>query len=372
MGARTRVWALVALLAGAQPMLTVTPCGAPGALTTLLEGFGLPSSFGERARMWERLVGEDEYGGTSAQNERLERAVLANLAELDAERPSLSDLLSLLGRPNDFLHRKDLYRHYVDRREAYRGSAAQNSALAAAIVDGMAAMLPTRVGMRAPALTGGGLPAEEANRRRLWDAQFPREDWEGTLAQERRLEERMAERWAERDWGTDLKDVLDYLGFRDSSNGRRILWERHRRRLDRNIPYRGNGRQDEKLAAWLVEDFAVGSASGGIEVLITAYNPLPEQTDDTPDITATGRRVREGYVAVSRDLEDRFPMGSTARLLVVCEITAAGDCAEDDGRLFEVEVQDRMHRRKTNQVDIFLMCEPDALEFGRRRGVLLP
>ena len=31
--------------------------------------------------------------------------------------------------------------------------------------------------------------------------------------------------------------------------------------------------------------------------VFTAYNALPEQTDDTPEITASGKRVKEGIVA---------------------------------------------------------------------------
>ena len=366
---------LFALLgAGQGGMLTVTPCFAPGGLADVLAGFGMVGDWQARASLWERFGNGEPYQGLAAENDRLERAVLANLERLGASRPGLVDLLSLLGQPADFAHRGRLYAHYVDRREAYRGSWQQNEGLAAAIVEGMAAARPLRTGVTAGTLgSGGGLPAKDKDAARLWRAQYSTEEWTGDSGQRERLVARMAARWLEKNWGTGLADILDYLGFRSSSNGKRILWERHRRRIYRNTPYRGSSRQNRDLAKWLVKDYAVGQArSGGLEVLVTAYNPLPEQTDDTPDITATGRRVREGYVAVSRDLEGRFPMGARLQLLVVCEVNSEGECVKEIGELYEFEVQDRMHRRKRRQVDVFLMCQPEALAFGRRHAVVYP
>ena len=41
-------------------------------------------------------------------------------------------------------------------------------------------------------------------------------------------------------------------------------------------------------------------------VQVTAYQPIPEQTDDTPLIMANGHLVSEGCIAVSRDLHERW------------------------------------------------------------------
>ncbi len=108
---------------------------------------------------------------------------------------------------------------------------------------------------------------------------------------------------------------------------------------------------------------------------MTAYNPLPEQTDSTPFEAASGKIVREGYVAISKDLESRFPLGSFIEIVIVCEINQEGDClgseSQEKGDFFRLKIEDRMHPRKKNQVDIFFMCKQDAVKFGRRKALLL-
>ena len=84
-------------------------------------------------------------------------------------------------------------------------------------------------------------------------------------------------------------------------------------------------------------------------VKATAYNPSPWQTDSTPFIAAWGDRVRPGIIAVSRDLEKQ---GLTRGKKVFV-----------DG-YGEFEVLDRMHKRKKNQIDIFMMEYKDAIQFG--------
>ena len=99
----------------------------------------------------------------------------------------------------------------------------------------------------------------------------------------------------------------------------------------------------------LAEHFAPKKVVKRIPVIVTAYSSTVEQTDSTPFITAAGTRVREGIVAanfVSFGTEVRLP-------------DLYGD------KVFTVE--DRMHRRKVYQVDIWFPTYEEALNFGAKR-----
>jgi len=88
-----------------------------------------------------------------------------------------------------------------------------------------------------------------------------------------------------------------------------------------------------------------------VRAVITAYNPVPEQTDDTPHITASGERVREGIVA--------------------CPVWLPfGTLVEIDGRLYEC--QDRMHPRYWHQArfDILMFDYWQAREWGKQVKVV--
>ena len=92
--------------------------------------------------------------------------------------------------------------------------------------------------------------------------------------------------------------------------------------------------------------FAPQEPNQTMAVWITAYSSTPEETDDTPFTTASGSAVREGIVATNL-----FPFGT--------HITIP-DLFGD--RIFVVE--DRMHRRKKNFLDIWMPSKDYALEFG--------
>ena len=94
-----------------------------------------------------------------------------------------------------------------------------------------------------------------------------------------------------------------------------------------------------------------------VPVTVTAYNAVPGQTDSTPFITASNTRVRTGICAVSRDLENRLGL----RFGDMLHLEGIGPC----------EFQDRMHRRKRNQVDLFMWKRRDAIRFGRQRSRVL-
>jgi len=86
-----------------------------------------------------------------------------------------------------------------------------------------------------------------------------------------------------------------------------------------------------------------------ILVTATICHATPEQTDSTPDITASNKKIdisnpiKHRWIAVSRDLEAK---GLTFGVKVC--VTGAGDL---DGIW---TVQDRMNRRWTNRIDFLV------------------
>ena len=103
----------------------------------------------------------------------------------------------------------------------------------------------------------------------------------------------------------------------------------------------------------------------------TAYNSLASQTDSTPDITATGARTRFGIVAVSRDvLSDDIPYGSLIRIRDLGNYYTGRGAGRyqsllDGQGLFIVE--DTMHARKRQQVDVWFEALSSANSWGVRR-----
>ena len=91
-----------------------------------------------------------------------------------------------------------------------------------------------------------------------------------------------------------------------------------------------------------------------ITVKATAYNAVPEQTDNEPDVNACRKQPRIGRIAVSQDL---YYKGWTCGKWV--DIKGFG--------IFQID--DKMHKRKTNQVDIIKETIPEAIEFGIVRNL---
>lgn len=86
-----------------------------------------------------------------------------------------------------------------------------------------------------------------------------------------------------------------------------------------------------------------------INVIITAYSSTPDQTDDTPFITASGKYVRDGIIA-----NNLLPFGTKVRIPELY-----GD------KVFVVE--DRMNKKKGNyHVDIWMETTPLAKNFGAK------
>jgi 3D (Asp-Asp-Asp) domain-containing protein len=83
-------------------------------------------------------------------------------------------------------------------------------------------------------------------------------------------------------------------------------------------------------------------------VEVTAYSSTPDQTDDTPFITANGKLVYDGVLAANF-----LPFGTRIKIPELY-----GD------KIFVVE--DRMHKRFQNRIDIWFPDRQSALEFGYR------
>lgn len=83
-------------------------------------------------------------------------------------------------------------------------------------------------------------------------------------------------------------------------------------------------------------------------VEVSAYSSTPDQTDDSPFITAKGTYVRDGIVAANF-----LPFGTRIKIPSVY-----GD------KIFVVE--DRMNKRYQRNVDIWMVDRQSAKNFGRK------
>ena len=111
------------------------------------------------------------------------------------------------------------------------------------------------------------------------------------------------------------------------------------------------------LVALLLSAVSSSGAYTSTEVTVTAYNSVPEQTDDTPLIGACNKRLPDLVhpIAVSRDL---FAEG------LVCgkKVRIVGDATQ-------YVVMDKMAARHRRHIDIFMgMNVPRARAFGVHRA----
>lgn len=83
-----------------------------------------------------------------------------------------------------------------------------------------------------------------------------------------------------------------------------------------------------------------------MNVWVTAYSSVPEETDSSPFITATNKTVQDGFIAANF-----LPFGTRVRI------------PEFFGKKIFV-VEDRMHRRKDGFVDIWMSTKEEAINFG--------
>lgn len=101
---------------------------------------------------------------------------------------------------------------------------------------------------------------------------------------------------------------------------------------------------------------AIKAISPGVRdtrtVRITAYSSTPEETDDTPFTTALGTQVRDGIIAANF-----LPFGTRVRIPKVF-----------GSKVFVVE--DRMNRRHTNVVDVWMPSKELARTFGKMNATI--
>lgn len=94
-----------------------------------------------------------------------------------------------------------------------------------------------------------------------------------------------------------------------------------------------------------------------LAVTVSAYSPTEEECDEDPYITAYQKPVKEGTIAISRDLEEELGW-------------AIGDKVYLTG-LGVFEVWDRMHPRWKKKVDIFFHDTEKAVSFGVKQAKVL-
>ena len=96
----------------------------------------------------------------------------------------------------------------------------------------------------------------------------------------------------------------------------------------------------------LVSQNPITSTLKSVDVFVTAYSSRVEETDSTPFITASGSTVRSGVVAANW-----LPFETKIRIPELF-----GE------KVFTVE--DRMHRRNAEKMDIWFPTTEEALRFG--------
>lgn len=110
--------------------------------------------------------------------------------------------------------------------------------------------------------------------------------------------------------------------------------------------------QNETLDYGVLPESELRGPSYTITVPATAYTSRPEETDDTPFITASGTHVRFGVIATNF-----LPIGTRVKI---------PDMYGD--QIFVVE--DRMNKRYNKRVDIWMEDLTDARQFGVRNVTL--
>ncbi len=97
-----------------------------------------------------------------------------------------------------------------------------------------------------------------------------------------------------------------------------------------------------------------------VRLVATGYSSSVWETDDTPHITAANTRTRPGVVAMSRDLIRRYNPDALFSFGDTIRISGLGDFV----------VEDSMHPRWQNRVDIWFPSSDAARNFGKRHVVV--
>ena len=89
---------------------------------------------------------------------------------------------------------------------------------------------------------------------------------------------------------------------------------------------------------------------------VTSYRPVPSQTDSTPTWTSIGDRTTKFGVAVSQDL-------------LKSGVVKYGDVLYIPGYGMRV-VNDCMHKRKKNSIDLLVLTQAEEERIGTRHLVI--
>ncbi len=107
-------------------------------------------------------------------------------------------------------------------------------------------------------------------------------------------------------------------------------------------------------------------------VIITAYTPSVRETDSTPFITASGKRISKSYVAVSRDLLTKFPYGTKVKIIIPDKNLPGCGSKEIIGKnLIVRQVEDTMNKRYHKRADIVFFSRKEAIKFGKCKGMII-
>ena len=127
----------------------------------------------------------------------------------------------------------------------------------------------------------------------------------------------------------------------------------------------------EKTLIWLRKEQARNPYKGLTRIVSTAYNSDIGQTDSTPFITASGERVKEGTLALSRDLiraenvfMERMGYNNAATI-------SFGDTI-DVVYVRRMVVHDTMNRRYSERADIWMESKSNARMWGVRDIFIIP
>lgn len=118
---------------------------------------------------------------------------------------------------------------------------------------------------------------------------------------------------------------------------------------------KNNAKSVERIEVVQVYDLNKANFSKNVvrDVTVTSYNNEVAQTDSTPNVTATNRPVREGMVAVSRDL-------------ITKGIVKHGDLVNISCFDKWYIVDDVMNKRYTNRVDVFLFDKKESMKINKK------
>jgi 3D (Asp-Asp-Asp) domain-containing protein len=107
----------------------------------------------------------------------------------------------------------------------------------------------------------------------------------------------------------------------------------------------------EYLSKRMLEYESVVDFESVKNLTVTAYSPTKDQCDSDPHITASMLPVKEGTIAVSRDLfESGWVFGKTVYIK----------------GLGIFEIRDLMNERYTNRADVFMWKRKAANKFGKK------